>query len=44
MSGIDPNGRVPLHYAAMANGVREVEARLAAGDGLNHADRQGFTP
>ena len=44
MSKIDPGGRLPLHYAELANNVEEVEARLAAGDDPNHGDREGFTP
>ena len=40
----DREGRFPLHYAAMANDVDEVEARLAAGDDPNLGDHLGFTP
>jgi ankyrin repeat protein len=44
MTETDREGRLPLHYAAMANDVAEVEARLAAGDDPDIGDRLGFTP
>ena len=40
----DPEGRIPLHYAAMSNDVRAVEDRLAEGDPIDAVDRLGFTP
>lgn len=44
MTTLDPEGRLPLHYAALTNDVVEVERRLAAGDDPNLGDRLGFTP
>jgi ankyrin repeat protein len=44
MSGVDPEGRLLLHYAALENRVRDAKERLAAGDNPNLGDRQGFTP
>ena len=41
---VDREGRLPLHYAALRNRVREAKERLAAGDDPNLGDRQGFTP
>jgi ankyrin repeat protein len=43
MANLDREGRLPLHYAAMANNVAEVEERLADGDDPNLGDRLGFT-
>ena len=44
MTETDREGRLPLHYAAMANDVVEIEARLTAGDDPHLGDRMGFTP
>jgi len=44
LADVDREGRLPLHYAAMANNVAEAEARLAEGDDPNCGDRLGFTP
>ena len=44
MTELDPEGRLPLHYAALANSVGEIEERLRAGDDVNLGDRRGFTP
>jgi ankyrin repeat protein len=44
MPQTDRDGRQPLHYAALADDVREIEARLAAGDDPNLGDREGWTP
>jgi ankyrin repeat protein len=44
MAGVDREGRLPLHYAALENNVAEARRRLAAGDDPNLGDRQGFTP
>ena len=41
---MDPEGRIELHYAALANDVASVEARLAAGDDPDARDRHGCTP
>ena len=41
---MDAAGRTELHYAALANDLSLVEARLVAGDDPNAADRDGFTP
>ncbi len=41
---MDREGRLPLHYAALADDAGEVVARIAAGDDPNLGDRQGFTP
>jgi ankyrin repeat protein len=41
---VDREGRQPLHYAAMANRITEIEERLAEGDDPNLGDRLGFTP
>ena len=35
MMAVDGAGRLPLHYAAMANRVAEAKERLAAGDDPN---------
>jgi uncharacterized protein len=42
--GVDRAGRSELHYAASANDIIEVLARLAAGDDKDLADRRGYTP
>ncbi len=39
----DRGGRTPLHYAALDNDVRKVDALLDGGADPNAADRQGFT-
>lgn len=44
MTDVDREGRTPLHYAAMANDVDVIRARLAAGADLNFGDKLGFTP
>jgi ankyrin repeat protein len=44
MTEPDREGRLPLHYAAMANNVVEVEKRIVDGDDPNFGDRLGFTP
>jgi ankyrin repeat protein len=44
MTDPDPEGRIPLHYAAIANDVDITRARLAAGDDPDFADNLGFTP
>jgi ankyrin repeat protein len=41
---MDRGGRTPLHYAALENDVRKVEALLVGGADPNSADIQGFTP
>jgi ankyrin repeat protein len=41
---LDREGRLPLNYAAMANDVVDLEARLAAGDDQNLGDRLGLMP
>jgi ankyrin repeat protein len=41
---MDAAGRTELHYAALANDLSAVEARLIAGDDPNAADWDGFTP
>ena len=40
----DESGRLPIHYAAMTDNVKEIEARLAEGDDINLGDKRGFTP
>jgi len=44
MTKTDEAGRLPIHYAAMADNVQEIEARLAEGDDINLGDKRGFTP
>lgn len=44
MAGIDREGRLPLHYAALENNVAEARRRITAGDDPNLGDSQGFTP
>ena len=39
----DRGGRTPLHYAALENDARKIDALLDAGADPNAADRQGFT-
>lgn len=41
---MDAAGRTELHYAALANDLSLVEARLIAGDDPNAADGDGFRP
>jgi ankyrin repeat protein len=41
---VDAAGRTDLHYAALANDLPALEARLVAGDDPNAADGDGFTP
>lgn len=40
----DPEGRLPLHYAALNNDLAAAQARIGAGDDPNLGDQQGFTP
>jgi ankyrin repeat protein len=44
MTGVDREGRLPLHYAALENDAQEAESRIAQGDDVNLGDRRGFTP
>lgn len=44
MTDVDPEGRIPLHYAAMANDVDVIRASLVAGADPNFGDKLGFTP
>ena len=44
MTKADEAGRLPIHYAAMTDDVKDLEARLAEGDDINLADKGGFTP
>ena len=44
MIATDESGRLPIHYAAMTDNVKEIEARLAEGDDINLGDKRGFTP
>src|ERR1700688_2540709 len=44
MTKADAAGRLPIHYAAMTDNVKDLEARLAEGDDINLADKHGFTP
>jgi ankyrin repeat protein len=44
MTQTDRDGRLPLHHAALADDLGEVEARLAADDDPNLGDREGCTP
>jgi uncharacterized protein len=41
---LDPAKRVALHYAALSNDAVEVGRLLKAGENVNAADIQGFTP
>ena len=43
MPGIDPQGRTPLHYAALADDTAAVRMLLSDGTDPNVADRLGFT-
>ena len=43
MSGIDAQGRTPLHYAAMTNDADAVREPLTEEAGPNVPDRLGFT-
>jgi uncharacterized protein len=44
VASIDKEGRVPLHYAALANDADAVSKLLTEGADPNVADRLGFTP
>jgi uncharacterized protein len=44
MAGIDKEGRIPLHYAALANDADAVSKLLTEGADPNVADQLGFTP
>jgi ankyrin repeat protein len=44
MTEQDQSGRLPLHYAAMANDVRALRECLEAGDDPNQPDDVGFAP
>jgi len=41
---MDREGRQELHYRALEGDVAGIGDRLAAGDDISWADRQGFTP
>lgn len=41
---VDRDGRTPLHHAAFANDVDQVEELLRSGSDPNVSDRKGFTP
>ena len=43
MPGIDPHGRTPLHYAALADDTAAVRMQLSEGADPDARDRQGFT-
>lgn len=41
---MDRAGRTPLHYAALADELEEVESLIARGESPDQQDKQGFTP
>lgn len=40
----DRAGRIDVHYAALEGRLADVEAGILAGDNINLADEEGFTP
>lgn len=44
MSEMDRGGRLPLHYAAMADDVAGVLGAISAGDDPSASDHNGLTP
>ena len=43
-TGLDREGRSPLHYAAMEGDAEAVQRATKAGADINLQDRNGYTP